>query len=103
MGIRLTAPIHSLRREAELGIRYVGFNQNLIDGLGNGVMLRDWAHVIAIETEASQVFCHIAIFCWPDFDSVRVGCSIGSSPARFGDIHVAYLAQGISTNPPPTA
>jgi hypothetical protein len=69
-----------------------------VPGLGNGVMLRDWGHIIGIEAGESQLFVLLQFFIGPGAIPppwvVRLGRRPPSLPQHFAvGYYARYLEQ----------
>jgi len=67
---------------------------SLIAELGNGVMLRDWVHVIVIEAGEHQIFVMLQFFVGPGAIPPAWVVRLGRRPAGvLPDLAIAYLAR----------
>jgi hypothetical protein len=76
-------------------------NDRIVAGLGDGVMLKDWGHVVAVETTETTVFTKLQLFIGPGAIPpiwvVRIGRRPDHAPANTG---VAYYARYLEVPSP---
>lgn len=76
-------------------------NDRIIAGLGDGFMLKDWGHVVAVETTETTVFTKLQFFIGPGSIPpiwvVRIGRRPDHAPANTG---VAYYARYLEAPSP---
>jgi hypothetical protein len=66
---------------------------SLIAGLGNGVMLRDWGHVVAVEAGEDQIFVMLQFFIGPGATPPVWVVHLGPRPTGVQpDLGIAYFA-----------
>jgi hypothetical protein len=69
-------------------------NQGIVAGLGRGVMLRDWGHVVAVETTYNMVSARLQFFVGPSAIPptwiVRIGRRPASIAANTGAAYYAH-------------
>lgn len=69
-------------------------DERIIAGIGDGVMLRDWGHVIAVETTYSTVFTKLQFFIGPGAIPPMWVVRLGRRPDPVpSDTGVAYYAR----------
>jgi hypothetical protein len=69
-------------------------NDRIIAGIGDGVMLKDWGHVVAVETTPMTVFAKLQFFIGPGTITPMWVVRIGRRPDHVpSDSGVAYYAR----------
>jgi hypothetical protein len=67
---------------------------SLIAGLGNGVMLREWGHVVVVEAGEGQIFVMLQFFVGPGAIPPARVVRLGRRPTGVRqDLAIAYLAR----------
>lgn len=73
-------------------------NERILFGIGEGIMLKDWGHLVAVETTETTVLTRLQFFVGPDAIPpawvVRIGRRPEHVPSNTG---VAYYAHYLDT------